>query len=185
MADENMQTPNPAPDRRRPWILATVALLAALAGIAVALRLIDNNSLPQARLTTRSGNIVQLRALSAGKPLVVNLWATWCPPCRLELPFLAAAQKREAGIAFVFVDQGEDAVTVERYLGSARLELANVLLDAGAALGREIGSSALPVTLFYDASGRMVDSHLGALSPSLLADKLTRLRPAAGATQAR
>lgn len=110
--------------------------------------------------------------------MVVNLWATWCPPCRLELPYLAAAQRQEPEINFVFADQGEDAVTVARYLDAAHLELANVLLDINLRLGREIGVTVLPVTLFYDAGGRMVDTHLGALSPSLLAEKLNKLRPA-------
>jgi thiol-disulfide isomerase/thioredoxin len=137
----------------------------------------DNAALPVAELTTLAGKTTDLPTQAAGKPLVVNVWATWCPPCRLELPFLAAAQRQEPGISFVFVDQGEDAVTVERYLNAAHLNLANVLLDTGNKLGREIGSTGLPLTLFYDSSGRMVDSRIGALSPALLDTKLTRLRP--------
>lgn len=135
--------------------------------------------LPRAPLTTLAGAPTSLAALAAGKPTVVNLWATWCPPCRLELPYLAAAQRQDSGINFVFVDQGEDAVTVQRYLSGAHPGLANVMLDAGSKLGREIGSSGLPITLFFDRSGRMVDTHLGALSPALLEAKLTRLRPSA------
>jgi len=151
----------------------------ASAAIFFAFRLMDNATLPVAELTTLGGKTTDLPTLAAGKPLVVNLWATWCPPCRLELPFLYAAQKQEAGIAFVFVDQGEDAVTVERYLNAVHLDLANVTLDAGNKLGREIGSTGLPITLFYDSSGRMLDSRIGALSPALLDTKLNRLRPPA------
>jgi thiol-disulfide isomerase/thioredoxin len=163
-----------------PWALRLAAGALALAGVFFALRLIDNTMLPKAPLTTLAGRTTDLPTLTAGKPAVVNLWATWCPPCRLELPFLAAAQGQEPGINFVFVDQGEDLATVERYLGSVGLNLANVMLDTGNRLGREIGTSALPITLFYDAGGRMVDTHAGALSPAMLARKLTQLRPPGG-----
>jgi thiol-disulfide isomerase/thioredoxin len=148
----------------------------ALAGMSFAVRLMDNATLPKGPLATLAGNTTDLSAIAAGKPAVVNLWATWCPPCRLELPYLAEAQQAEPGITFIFVDQGEDRVTIERYLNAVNLHLANVMLDSGGRIGREIGSTGLPITLFYDSSGRMVDSHLGALSPSLLAGKLVQLR---------
>jgi len=162
---------------RKPWALGLAAGALAAAAVFGALGLMENATLPKQPLTTLAGKTVDLPTIAAGRPAVVNLWATWCPPCRLELPFLAAAQRQEPGIAFVFVDQGEDAVTVERYLGTVRLDLANVLLDTGNKIGREVSSPGLPITLFYDAGGRMVDSHLGVLSPSLLAGKMLRLRP--------
>ena len=127
-------------------------------------------------MTTLAGEPADLARLAAGKPLVVNMWATWCPPCRRELPTLAAAQKQEAGVRFVFADQGEDARTVQRYLSAASLELDNVVLDAGARMGREVGSGGLPTTLFYDANGRLVDTHVGQLTAGSLASKLDRLR---------
>ncbi len=168
--------------KRRPWwqdrwITGLAAGVFVLAGMSFALWTLDKTMLPKTPLSTLAGKPTDLAAVAAGKPMVVNLWATWCPPCRLELPFLAAAQRQETGINFVFVDQGEDAVTVERYLDAARLALANVLLDINLRLGREVGVTVLPVTLFYDARGKMMDTHLGALSPSLLAEKLNRLRP--------
>ena len=77
------------------------------------------------------------------------------------MPVLAAAQKQETGVRFFFVNQGEDAAKVQRYLNGAGLDLANVVLDLGTALGREVGSGALPTTLFYSASGRLVDTPSG------------------------
>ena len=170
---------NRTPWWRKRWAVGLAVGLLALVGASFALRLMDNATLPVAELTTLDGKVTDLTTLAAGKPIVLNLWATWCPPCRLELPFLAAAQRQEPGIMFVFVDQGENAVTIGRYLSGAHLDLANVMLDTGNKVSREIAAPGLPITLFYDSGGRMVDSHVGALSPSMLDTKLARLRTTA------
>lgn len=164
---------------RKPLTFGLLAGVLAGGGLFGAIRMMDNTALPSTSLTTLSGASTDLAALAQGKPLIVNLWATWCPPCRREMPVLAAAQKREGGMRFVFVNQGEDGATAQRYLAAAGLDLANVVLDRGAGMGREVGSGALPTTLFYDASGRLVDTHLGALSTASLEHKLDRLRPPA------
>jgi hypothetical protein len=82
-------------------------------------------------------------------------------------------------LRFVFAHQGENAATVQVYLRAAGLVLDNVVLDAGARLGPEVGSGGLPTTLFYNAGGRLVDTHVGQLSTGALASKLDRLRPRA------
>ncbi len=125
-------------------------------------------------LTTMQGKQESLTSLAHGKPLVVNLWATWCPPCRREMPELAAAQQQVPGVTFIFANQGESPVTVQKYLTASQLVLANVVLDPGKKLGEQLGSTALPTTLFFDASGRLVDTHIGALSSASLASKLQR-----------
>jgi thiol-disulfide isomerase/thioredoxin len=156
--------------------------LASLAGILVwgaafgVLGMTARAPLPTVALTTLEGVPTTLAAM-AGKPVVVNLWASWCPPCLREMPVLAKAQQQQKGIHFVYVNQGEDAATAARYLDAAPFTLANVWLDPGAALGRAIGSTALPTTLFYDKEGQLVDTHLGALSTASLASKLAQLRP--------
>lgn len=161
---------------RKPLILGLAAGLLVWGGMFGALRMMETRTLPTLALTTLAGEPTDLAALAIGKPVVVNMWATWCPPCRREMPVLAAAQQQETGVRFVFVDQGEDRATVQRYLLANQLDLANVVLDPGGRLGREIGSMGLPTTLFYDASGRLVDTHLGGLSPASLASKLEQLR---------
>jgi thiol-disulfide isomerase/thioredoxin len=156
--------------------IALLAGVLVVGGLYGAIRLMHSATVPKASVTTLDGAPVDLTQLAAGKPMVINLWATWCPPCRREMPLLASAQERETEIAFVFANQGEDRETVKRYAASAQIELANVLLDPAAGIGREIGSMALPITLFYDRSGRLVDSRIGGLSEELLADKIDRLR---------
>lgn len=48
-----------------------------------------------------------------GKPTVINLWASWCPPCRREMPVLSEAQKKYPNVKLIFINQNEDAVTVQ------------------------------------------------------------------------
>jgi thiol-disulfide isomerase/thioredoxin len=133
-----------------------------------------SSRLPSQTLVDLHGQPVQL-ADYRGQPLVINLWATWCPPCRREMPVLAEAQQRENGVTFLFVNQGEGARTVGDYLTEHGLWLDNVLLDSGSRLGAQVGSGLLPTTLFYDAEGRQRGSHLGELSRATLAHGLTRI----------
>lgn len=164
------------PALRKPLTFGLVAGVFVWGGMFGAIRMMDNTALPKVSLMTLAGESTNLPALAQGKPMVVNLWATWCPPCRAEMPVLAAAQKQESGVNFVFANQGEEGTTAKHYLATVGLDLANVVIDTGAGLGREVGSGSLPTTLFYDASGRLVDTHLGALSTASLASKLDRLR---------
>ena len=153
--------------------LAGLLVWWAISGVA---DMAGRPTLPTVALTTLDGAPTTFAAM-AGKPIVVNLWASWCPPCLREMPVLAAAQQQEKGINFVFVNQGEQAATAARYLEDAPFTLDHVWFDPGAALGRAIGSRGLPTTLFYDATGHLADTHLGALSTASLASKLTKLRP--------
>ncbi len=161
---------------RQPLTIGLLAGALAWGAMSGVLRLLQNPLLPKVSLVTLAGAPVDLAALAAGKPMVVNLWATWCPPCRQEMPVLSAAQQQETGVIFVFVNQGEYQPTVQRYLSASQLELANVVLDPGAHFGRAVGSMGLPTTLFYDASGQLVDTQVGGLSTASLASKLERLR---------
>jgi thiol-disulfide isomerase/thioredoxin len=168
---------------RRPLAVGLAAGGLSWGAMFAALSLMNNAGLPQLPLTTLRGEPADLAAMAAGKPMVINLWASWCPPCRHEMPVLAAAQQRESDVLFVFIDQGEDAATARRFLGERSLDLANVLLDSSARFGHEVGSGALPTTLFYDGSGRLVDSRVGELSEGSLQEKLSRFATAAHAAR--
>ncbi|MDN2703020.1 TlpA disulfide reductase family protein [Janthinobacterium sp. SUN100] len=165
---------------RRPLAIsvASGALVWGVLSAGISLAYDKPAALPAMALQALDGSPVTLAALAGGKPLVVNLWASWCPPCRREMPVLAAAQQARADIVFVYANQREDAAAASAFLGRSGVTLRNVLLDSEAALGKAAGSSALPTTLFYDAQGRLVDTHLGELSDASLASKLRKIAPA-------
>jgi thiol-disulfide isomerase/thioredoxin len=160
---------------RRPLALGVTAGLASWAVLAGALLLMQQSTLklPSTELTTLEGGTTNLSAMS-GKPMVVNLWATWCPPCRREMPVLAKAQAGRSDVTFAFVNQGEPGPMIRDYLRGGNLQLRNVLLDLFSSVSRDAGSRGLPTTLFFDADGRLVDTHMGELSEASLAQKLQR-----------
>lgn len=148
------------------------ALLAAtLAGGAVWLGATQLNQalapprepVPAIAVQRLDGSAVTLDSFK-GRPLVVNLWATWCGPCRREMPALMAAQRANPQVAFVFVNQGESAETVRQFLAAQKLAIANVLIDPARRVGTGTRSLGYPTTLFYDAAGRLRDRHVGELS---------------------
>ncbi|MES2869937.1 MAG: TlpA disulfide reductase family protein [Pseudomonadota bacterium] len=127
--------------------------------------------LPEIELRNARGESVQLSSYQGG-PLVINLWATWCPPCRREMPVMQNAQNQHQDVTFLFVNQGESMQSVSTFLETQGLNLSNVLFDSGGQVGQKVGSMALPTTLFYNAEGRLLNSHLGELSEASLARNL-------------
>ncbi len=102
----------------------------------------------------------QLRALR-GHPVVVNMWASWCGPCRIELPhFQREAVARGAEVAFFGVnvaDNREDALKL-----AARYPMPYPsFVDRRLSVAGEYGARGLPATAFYDASGKRVLVHQG------------------------
>jgi thiol-disulfide isomerase/thioredoxin len=112
-----------------------------------------------------------------GQATVINLWATWCGPCRREMPTFQRTQEQWPDIRFVFANQGEDADTVSRFMKEHKLMLNNVVLDTRGELMNEFESRGLPTTLFYDASGRLVAQEAGEMSAGRLSQYLSELSP--------
>jgi thiol-disulfide isomerase/thioredoxin len=110
-----------------------------------------------------------------GKPVVLNLWASWCPPCRREMPMMADMAGARTDVTFLFVNQGERRATVEAYLTSQELTLPTVLLDLRQEVARHYAMPGLPVTLFIGADGKLRSAHVGEISREVLATAVTRL----------
>lgn len=157
------------------------ALTWGLTGGGILLITTQDQVLPDVRLRTMDGQPVTLDALAQkhpDRPIVVNLWASWCPPCRREMPLLAAAQRRHPHITFLFVDQGESAAAVAHFLRTRKLPRDHVLLDFDQKLGQRAYTHALPTTLFYGDDRRLVDRQLGELSRATLTRALDRFNTA-------
>lgn len=129
--------------------------------------------------------VVELRTLDQepvgltqfkGKPIVLNLWASWCPPCRREMPVLQHAQKTYPDIHFVFANQAESAELVKDYLDAEGLELDHVLLDMQTQVAQLVQSRGLPTTLFIDAQGNIQTYRIGELSNASLSSYLEGLK---------
>lgn len=166
------------PDRRRSLSIALLTGCLVWASTAIPLAQLQRNTqaLPDMTLLLPSGEPVNLRDY-AGEPIVLNVWATWCPPCVREMPVLEQAQHDYPQVQFLFANLGEDAVTVDNFLQRLDVKLEHVLLDQQNQLGLHYGSRGLPTTLFIDAEGQLQDTHLGELSLASLKDRLAGITP--------
>lgn len=165
------KTRRPLP--RKPVLLGLVAggafwLVAGLALFAVQRSTVN---MPVAVLADLQGEAVALERFN-GQPLVLNLWATWCGPCRREMPVLVQAQQAHPAVNFVFANQGETPQEVADYLRAENMAPDHVLLDLESELMRQTGARALPTTLFFDAQGRLVRAHMGEISRATLEARL-------------
>ncbi|PXF64345.1 TlpA disulfide reductase family protein [Kangiella spongicola] len=166
------------PKTRKPFLGGAVAGFLVWSLVSVGLWAIEDTSqrLPKLVVSELNGQSIELNDIEAGIPRVINLWATWCPPCRREMPVLQQAQQENPDTGIIFVNQGEHPAVVEQYLQKESLNLNNTVMDTKAMLGQLVGSRALPTTLFINAKGELVDAHLGELSRASLAAKLERLK---------
>ncbi|QFS17361.1 TlpA family protein disulfide reductase [Acinetobacter indicus] len=103
-----------------------------------------------------------------GKPTVINLWASWCPPCHREMPVLHQAQQDYPDIHFVMLNQGETPDTVQDYLRQHRLNFQHVLFDPQGDMTTQMNMYGLPSTLFFNAQGQLVHRHMGELTQPML-----------------
>lgn len=164
------------PHWRRPMAaaLGSASAVWLLGALSLSMMSEEDKALPAVALQSLEGPVVPLASFR-GKPTVVNLWATWCPPCRREMPVLLQAQSKNPDVNFVFLNQGESLDRVRSFLAAQNLPLRNVLLDVHGRTGAQSGHRALPTTLFYDAKGRLVDTRVGELSHASLSQRLATL----------
>jgi thiol-disulfide isomerase/thioredoxin len=169
-------------DRRNALILGGVALgAAAIGGVVGALALQSGSgaaSLLAASFTDLSGQPRRLVEWQ-GKALCCNFWATWCTPCREEIPLLNAAQQQYSGnglqVVGIAIDNADNVV---QFAKSTPLGYPVLLGGGGAiALMRELNNpkGGLPFTVLLDVHGRLAERKLGAFSASELAAAMARL----------
>ncbi|KQS57416.1 thiol:disulfide interchange protein [Brevundimonas sp. Leaf363] len=152
------------------WLaIAPLVVLAALAAVFVGWSLkrdpvyrpdaLVGRPLPTASLSPLQGSLagpapVALAQAAAGQPRVVNLFASWCAPCRVEHPNLAKLRAR--GIAVVGVAYKDNPVATRAYLNELGDPYAAVLLDPEGRVGLDLGVSGVPESFAVDANGLIV-----------------------------
>lgn len=128
---------------------------------------------PEFELESVKGKLVKLSDFS-GKPVVINFWATWCPPCVHEMPILNAARADGAVFEVVAVNNMEQYFTVRDFANEMELAFP-VLLDLGDDVRELYRIQSFPTTLFVDADGVIRNIHIGGLSPDMLDDYLAEI----------
>ncbi len=165
---------------RRSWLVAAGALLAGL-GTAV-WRWRETPAQPQAlmdlwalNVSTPDGSTLALSSLR-GKPLLLNFWATWCPPCVEELPMIDAFWRQHGPNGMQVLALAVDrADAVKAFLGKQNVRMPVGLLDSqGLTLTKTLGNGAggLPFSIFLSKDGGIYRQKLGKLSEKDLSDWL-------------
>jgi thiol-disulfide isomerase/thioredoxin len=157
---------------RRRWLLGAVASVAALGGIGLAWRNSQSQAvlqtvesgLWQLEFATPQGALLRMNSLQ-GKPVVLNFWATWCPPCVEELPLLSDFYQQNSAngwqVLGLAVDQPDP---VNRFLTRVPVTFPVVMAGmSGIELSRSLGnlSGALPFTVVLGSDGLVAHRKMG------------------------
>jgi len=113
------------------------------------------------KLQDMDGKIHQLSDYK-GQPVIINFWATWCPPCREELPSMNRgwAKIKSDGIAMIAINVGEDEDTIFTFTGDYPIDF-TVLLDLSGEVINQWPIKGLPTTFVIDPQGRIVYRAIG------------------------
>ena len=144
-------------------------------------------ALPELAITDRNGDPVTLTEFR-GKTVLLNLWATWCVPCREEMPALDRLQARLGGDAFqvvaLSIDRG-GAEVVQRFYAEIGIRNLEIFTDPTGKVARDLAIPGLPVTLLVDGEGRETARAIGPVAwdePEILEFIRTQLKPNATRT---
>lgn len=139
---------------------------------------------PVFTLATVTEHPVSLQNL-VGQPVVLNFWASWCMPCRVEMPHLQEASQQYHGrAAIIGVNQGETSQTVAQFGAEYNISYP-LLVDSELAISQLYGVAGLPTTLFIDADGVVREVIMGTVNLAVIEDRLDGLlAEAATSTQA-
>ena len=128
---------------------------------------------PSFTLVGTDGRRVSLADL-AGEPLVINFWASYCPPCKAEMPLLQRRVVASSKVRLVLINEGDSNQSALAFLNATGIQQA-ALLDSNLAVGRAYGVVPLPTTVFVRADGSIAGRQVGELDDRVLAAWLSTL----------
>ncbi len=122
------------------------------------------------------GKDYQLSAFR-GKPVILNIWATWCPPCRAEMPAFERVWQRynQGDVMILAVNQRENAATIERFEQQVVDVSFPILLDSQGEVSRLFAVTGLPTTFFIDAEGRIQSVSMGGMDEATLLASIQKI----------
>lgn len=132
---------------------------------------------PDFTLRSLSGDSVSLSGLK-GQPVVLNFWATWCGPCRAEMPELQRLHERlaPAGVVVLGVNQGERPEVVTAYREQLAVDFPTAM-DQRLGVSRVFGVNSIPTTFFIDRDGVIRSIFIGPMTDAVLASNLRAIYP--------
>jgi peroxiredoxin len=137
---------------------ASISAAFAKAGLPL---LKDNRQPRDFTLKTLDGRSLTLSQLK-GKVVFLNFWATWCPPCRAEMPSMEALyqQFKDAGLEVVAVDLQESVAEVKAFIADNKLTFP-VALDTSGNVGNNYNTQSIPATYIIDRDGKILAQAVG------------------------
>ncbi len=110
-----------------------------------------------------------------GKAVLLNFWATWCTPCRVEMPVLnELAKSNPSDVVLIAVNYQQSPEMIRRYLAKNEIDF-SVALDSEGVISKMYKVTALPTTIFIDRSGNITDIHEGMLTRESLKEKVAKI----------
>jgi len=111
-----------------------------------------------------------------GKPVYINFFATWCPPCRSEMPDIEKMYQKykDRGLVVLAVDLNEDKATVQNFISQAGYTF-KVLLDQNGVTSSDYNTSSIPVSVFVDKNGGIIATRVGSLTESEMEGYIAKL----------
>jgi thiol-disulfide isomerase/thioredoxin len=187
VTEQESESAGPRPERHG-WSKVLLGVVAALGvggvvwlGVEEARRarlVADGTAAPGVEMQKHGGGTLSLEELK-GKVVMLDFWATWCPPCQAEMPSLVKLAKEYEGEGLVFVaasrdDMPEGPLLVEDFLNRQLPELEPYVVYAPDAVAAAFQVSALPTLYFLDQEGRVIDAQRGMLTEDQLRRRIEK-----------
>lgn len=155
------------------WIYFTRVPVDAASAARIAPR--ENFRAPEFSLPALDGRQVSLSDLR-GQAVLVNFWATWCPPCRAEMPEIQAAYQNHRGqnLTVLAINQAEDDQPVSQFAQQLHLTFP-ILLDRDGTIARQYQVQGLPASFFVDRDGVIRAASLGQMNRAYIEAELAKL----------
>ncbi len=129
---------------------------------------------PDFTLALADGRHLRLSDLR-GRPVVINFWATWCGPCRIEMPELLHAAEADPELVLLAVNLQEEPAAIVPFAEALGMATP-VVIDADGAVADHFDVRGLPTTVFLARDGSIAATHAGILTPAALAERLGEIR---------